>query len=245
MPSYDSLIRIYDYVNRIVEKKRGSGYHGAMAKAEAADDSPPPARARRAPGPSERRRDPERTRGRILDAATTEFSAKGFAGARVSEIAARAGVNPQLIAYYFGGKAGLYREITSRWARSEAETDYGALPLAELVRSYVPASERARSLTRLLAWDGLAGDPDEVGARVRSQRMQEAVADLRRRQDEGELARDLDPACVLLAFLAAASAPATLPHVARSIFGVDPDSAELAARYADQLAGIIGHLTER
>ena len=36
-----------------------------------------------------------------------EFSAKGFAGARVSEIAARAGVNQQLIAYYFDGKQGL------------------------------------------------------------------------------------------------------------------------------------------
>jgi TetR/AcrR family transcriptional regulator len=209
-----------------------------MAEAEA------PGRGRRAPRPSERRRDPERTRGRILDAATTEFSAKGFAGARVSAIAARAGVNPQLIAYYFGGKAGLYREITSRWARSEAETDYGAMSLAELVRSYVPASDRARSLTRLLAWDGLVGDADELGTRIRTQRMQEAVADLRRRQEEGELARDLDPACVLLAFLAAAGAPATLPHVARSIFGVDSDSAELAARYADQLARIIGHLTE-
>ena len=58
---------------------------------------------RRAPAPHERQRDPERTKARILDAATEEFSAKGFAGARVSEIAARAGVNQQLIAYYFDG----------------------------------------------------------------------------------------------------------------------------------------------
>ncbi|RYZ09032.1 MAG: TetR/AcrR family transcriptional regulator [Comamonadaceae bacterium] len=44
----------------------------------------------------------------ILAAARQEFSAKGAAGARVNEIAARSGVNKQLIYYYFGNKDGLY-----------------------------------------------------------------------------------------------------------------------------------------
>ena len=45
----------------------------------------------------------------ILVAARAAFSSKGLAGARVNEIAARAGVNKQLIYYYFGSKEDLYR----------------------------------------------------------------------------------------------------------------------------------------
>jgi hypothetical protein len=48
----------------------------------------------------------------------------------------------------------------------------------------------------------------------------EAVADLRRRQEAGELAADLDSARVLLASIAAAIAPVALPQLVRSITGI-------------------------
>ena len=67
---------------------------------------------RRSPKPEERQRDPERTRRLILEAAGAEFAAKGYAGARIAAIAARAGVNQQLISYYFDGKEGLYRAMS-------------------------------------------------------------------------------------------------------------------------------------
>ena len=47
------------------------------------------------------------TRGRILDAALSEFAADGLAGARTEQIAA-AGVNKALIYYYFESKEKLY-----------------------------------------------------------------------------------------------------------------------------------------
>ena len=53
-------------------------------------------------------RDPERTQASILAAATAEFTAKGLNGARVDEIARRAGVNKRMIYHYFGDKEGLY-----------------------------------------------------------------------------------------------------------------------------------------
>jgi AcrR family transcriptional regulator len=53
-------------------------------------------------------RDPERTQASILAAATAEFTGKGLNGARVDEIARRAGVNKRMIYHYFGGKEGLY-----------------------------------------------------------------------------------------------------------------------------------------
>lgn len=49
------------------------------------------------------------TRSRILDAALTEFSAYGLAGARTDRIAQAAGVNKALLYYYFESKENLYR----------------------------------------------------------------------------------------------------------------------------------------
>lgn len=56
-------------------------------------------------------RDPERTKAVILAAATEEITAKGLGGARVDEIAKRAGVNKRMIYHYFGDKDGLYLAV--------------------------------------------------------------------------------------------------------------------------------------
>ncbi|MEZ5315861.1 MAG: TetR/AcrR family transcriptional regulator [Vicinamibacterales bacterium] len=58
-----------------------------------------------------RARAPEPTRDRLLAAAAAEFAARGFDGAKVDRIAARARVNKAMIYYHFASKAGLYREI--------------------------------------------------------------------------------------------------------------------------------------
>ena len=69
-------------------------------------------------------------RGRILDAAETEFARKGFDGARVDEIAAAAGVNKALIYYYFKSKKALLDELIERLlllVAAEKETVYTIL----------------------------------------------------------------------------------------------------------------------
>ena len=53
-------------------------------------------------------RDPDRTRAKILDAATREFARYGLGGARVDRIAERAGANKRMLYYYFGDKDGLF-----------------------------------------------------------------------------------------------------------------------------------------
>ncbi|HOC41630.1 MAG TPA: TetR/AcrR family transcriptional regulator [Thermoanaerobaculales bacterium] len=58
-------------------------------------------------------RDPER-RDRILDAASTVFAAQGFAGARVDDIAARAGINKAMLYYHVGDKTALYSAVLLR-----------------------------------------------------------------------------------------------------------------------------------
>ena len=200
-------------------------------------------RGRRAPAPHERQRDPERTKARILEAATAEFAAKGFAGARVSEIAARAGVNQQLISYYFDGKEGLYREMSRRWRAHEAEAIPDELPIAEMIRRYVRASVDNLG-GRLLAWDGLADTGDDEGeeAQERNTRLRHEVEAIRARQRAGELDDRFDPAALHLITLSAANALAVYPHLARGLFGTDATSSELVERYAEQLALLISSL---
>jgi TetR/AcrR family transcriptional regulator len=81
-------------------------------------------------------------RERILAAALSEFAAEGAAGARTARIAARAGVNKQLLHYYFGAKAGLYRAVV------EASAGAVAQQLQEMPLVGLTAVERLRRLVR-------------------------------------------------------------------------------------------------
>jgi TetR/AcrR family transcriptional regulator len=190
-----------------------------------------------------RKRDPERTRARILDAAKAEFGAKGFAGARVSDIADRAGVNKQLISYYFGGKEGLYTELNNQWRQVSDQLSSADRPLDEVVAGYTMSTLHDRDGARLMVWSNMSSPseaPPDTGQEREFLRAQ--TADLRRRQEAGELPADLDPACVMLALFAAASATVTLPRVAKAIAGDEADSPEFTEHYADQLARLIRHL---
>lgn len=66
-------------------------------------------------------RDAERTRARILAAATTEFAAHGLAGGRIERIAHRAEVNVRMIYAYFGDKAGLFDAAVAEALRDLAD----------------------------------------------------------------------------------------------------------------------------
>ena len=59
----------------------------------------------------DRTRDAERTRAEIIEVAIREFADKGYAGARVDEIAARMSTTKRMIYYYFGNKEQLYVEV--------------------------------------------------------------------------------------------------------------------------------------
>jgi AcrR family transcriptional regulator len=193
---------------------------------------------RRSPSASERKRDPERTRERILEAALVEFGEHGFAGARISAIAKRAGVNQQLISYYFDGKEGLYRALGERWQTISGGVNSAGLPLDELVNAFVDIGARQRHWTRLLVWQALSGETDTGSRRFH----QALVADLRRRQAAGEIAADLDPAYLLLALFGAVMAPTVLPQFAENFTGQSPDSPEFVAAYREQLSRIVARL---
>jgi TetR/AcrR family transcriptional regulator len=202
-----------------------------------------PRRPRRAPDPGERLRDYNRTRQRILDAALAEFADKGYAGARVREIAQRAGVNTQLISYYFGGKEGLYNELMATWHRQEALMAQEDASFADGIVGYLRAFAARPELLRMFAWEGLTRQsgprpPDtEPGAGEAPE-----VTDVRRRQAAGEIAEDLDPAFLLIFLMGAAMATVTIPEQIERLCGVRVDSEEFVSRSDRQLRLILAHL---
>ncbi len=64
---------------------------------------------------------------RILRAAASVFSESGFSGARVDEIAKRAGVNKAMIYYHIGDKEKLYAEVISNVIGNTAEMIAGKI----------------------------------------------------------------------------------------------------------------------
>jgi TetR/AcrR family transcriptional regulator len=83
------------------------------------------------------------SRDRLLAAAAEEFAARGFDGAKVDRIAARARVNKALLYYYFRSKAALHREVLLDLFRTVAGAvagvrEAGGSPDAQLVR-YIEA----------------------------------------------------------------------------------------------------------
>jgi AcrR family transcriptional regulator len=182
--------------------------------------------SRRAPAVGSGRAEDEtarQTRERILRAALAEFGAKGFAGARTAVIGARAGVNPQLISYYFGGKQGLLDELRRRWSEADAARDEPEASFADSVKRHLDATLDEPDWARLLVWQALGDDPAGTDPRqVQRDRLRPAVARVRRRQRAGELTSTVDPEFILLLAYAVAFAPVAMPQVVGGLFGLDP-----------------------
>jgi TetR/AcrR family transcriptional regulator len=109
----------------------------------------------RSNGTTPQRRDPAATRQKLLTAARREFARNGLAGARVDEIAERAGVNKQLVYHYFGDKDALYLAVLE-WVYEEIRTQERKLNLAGL-----PPAEAIRKLIES-SFDHLALHPDFI-----------------------------------------------------------------------------------
>src|ERR1700743_1404966 len=110
---------------------------------------------RRTNGKKPQRRNPEATRQKLLAAARREFADGGLAGARVDEIAARAGVNKQLVYHYFGDKDAIYLAVLE-WVYEEIREQERKLNLEGLapevsIRKLIEAS-----------FDHLAAHPDFI-----------------------------------------------------------------------------------
>ncbi len=82
-----------------------------MSEPSSAASAAAPAQPKAEPAAAKRTRNSEKTKAAILVAARAEFAERGFEGARVDAIAARAGANKRLLYHYFGNKEEVYRAV--------------------------------------------------------------------------------------------------------------------------------------
>ncbi len=140
---------------------------------------------------------------RILDAATSLFERQGAHGTTIRQIADAARVNSQLIYYYFGDKAGLFRAMLQRAAER-----VGALlanmqraegtpreRLFSFVSDWVRVTLAEASTIRILHRALLEGD-ENFGAEVKAYSVTHAAAIsalIEEGIESGDFRADLDP----------------------------------------------------
>jgi len=124
--------------------------------------------------PTERERNPARSRGAILDAAETLFAHKGYDATSLSEVGAAAGVSRGTPGYFFGSKADLYQAVLERSfqevrdavragrARALASSQAPDAILAGAVSDYFDFLAARPNLVRLIEREalGAGGLPD-------------------------------------------------------------------------------------
>jgi TetR/AcrR family transcriptional regulator len=191
------------------------------------------------------KRDPARSRERILAAALEEFAAHGYAGARVEAIARRAGLNKQLISHHFGGKKALYGAVMGG-RRSRPGGELTGRP-AEYPDGLAALFDRGRGdplFVRVLLWEALErtdpGDPSgsEADTSVRRALYEERIAWVRGEQAAGHLPAALDPGLLYLSLVGASVYPLLLPRVCELVTGEASDTEEFAARYRAHLVAL-------
>jgi AcrR family transcriptional regulator len=168
-------------------------------------------------------RDAEATKERILDAAFTEFMDRGFAGARVDDIATRAGCNKALIYAHYGDKERLWERIleckTAELSKIEADFDRPA----ESVGRFFDFHAANPWCARLLMWEALnvgAGRiPNEDERRERFAQHVETIRDAQRR---GAVDPGLDPKQTLITLIGLINYWFMSPATVRIVTGEDP-----------------------
>ena len=164
--------------------------------------SPPPAPARKTPRDGARAptriqtRIQARNRQAILDAALAVFSAQGFRGATLDQIATEAGLSKPNLLYYFPSKEAVHGELLDRlldnWLDPLRALDTEGEPVAEVLAYVRRKLDLARDYpreSRLFANEILQGAPRIMGALTGELKalVDEKAAVIARWQAEGRL----------------------------------------------------------
>jgi AcrR family transcriptional regulator len=111
------------------------------------------------------------TEQKILRAATEIFLEKGHDGARMQEIADKAGINKSLLHYYFRSKQKLFRTIFKTELQSMLASIFGLLSptdnfeefLEKFISGYLKNVSSRKHIMRFILWE-LDKSPEEVAS---------------------------------------------------------------------------------
>lgn len=188
-----------------------------------------------------RRRDPERTRAKILDAAARAFSKDGLAGARIDEIARRAGVNKRMLYHYFGSKEGLFKAVVADRLERKGRVMASAPADPEGALVHFHASVRGDpDWVRFLMWEALQTSPDRViGEAARRKALLRGREQVEALQTRGLFAH-ADTSHLMLSLMAMVMLPYAMPQLARLITGHDVGSAAFARARDEFFRALVG-----
>jgi AcrR family transcriptional regulator len=185
-----------------------------------------------APGAVRRRNDAQASRTALLDAAGALFDERGYQAATVRDIGERAGVDPSLIARYFGGKEGLYLAVLEQVERPPGPTDPHAIVAKFLAKSEDDGSNNPISLAMV--------------SPAMSEGLREQVRELLGRRVVGPLAEELaargvDRAALRAELVVAVAVGVTLTRVGGTLPELaDVSLSELQAVLAPLVAELVG-----
>jgi AcrR family transcriptional regulator len=146
----------------------------------------------------------------LLDAAGILFHERGYGGATVRDIGERAGVDPALIARYFGGKEGLYLAVLAQEGEDESRSE--AMDPHAFVAELLGHWDRGHSpISRAM---GALELSDEVREQVRTVLQRRVIRRLPIEGPDAALRAEILLALVLGISLTRANG--TLPHIARA-----------------------------
>jgi AcrR family transcriptional regulator len=123
-----------------------------------------------------RRRDPDKTKRRILASAADVFTRSGYAKAGLREIGSRAGVAPSLVSRYFGSKAALFEKALIHVLRTNSVFTWEKEGFGEAMARLIP--ERSNTDITIMLVLALS-DPEarEVALRVSRKHMIQPLED--------------------------------------------------------------------
>lgn len=179
----------------------------------------------------------------ILEAALEVFSAYGFRGATLDQIAEVAGLSKPNLLYYFPSKEAMHQALLTRllatWLDPLRDLDAKGDPLAELlayVRRKVELSRDFPRESRLFANEILQGAPrmqDALNGELKSL-VDEKAAVLQGWMDQGRIAR-MPPVHLIFSIWALTQHYADFDAQVRAVLGSGHDPFSEAGAYLDML----------
>lgn len=115
--------------------------------------------------PAKQTRNPERTRKRLLVAATRQFSQRGYDGVSVDDIVGAARVNKRMVYHYYGNKEGLYSEVLRDVFQRLSDLEIRAVEassapgeaITQILKAYFAFLDGNPEFVALLSWENLNG----------------------------------------------------------------------------------------
>ncbi len=192
------------------------------------------------------------TRNRIFRAASGVFASRGFEGARIEDIARRAGVNRQRIYAYFGCKRDLYRAVLIH-AYSEVAEFRGLQDLSEadlpgmtarIIDLFFEIHERKPQFWRLLCWENLNGGrslSEEDWQRIRGSYIHHLAELYQAGQRRGVFRHDVDFTTYLLMLFATTYFCFSNRITISKLLALELGRGEVRHRVEEQFSRVMAH----